>query len=311
MTTTIAKTTQKLESQEDILELICECIHEVVDIYPKNSLNVDIETDLTDLLKEDEFEEFIEHLEFSLGFDSGDFFVDIEEDNSMDALHWRKVKNLVEEINAFLNEINDETVDKKTQNLYDQSTQKILDEEEVKVQETFSFKTDSHKKYIQKIIKNYPANSFLANNNLMRAAANLSRGAGELMNIFWEYEYLPSASIENEKNILDCSSKILDSIYRILAEIDIDGMVEEKEIPPVVSVKFNYPKKIDYLNDIDGCAQLLSIISSDIIDDIFSSIKIDEVSIAKKAIKCLAVINTIVSSCCLTLDDVIDSSNKT
>ena len=93
---------------------------------------------------------------------------------------------------------------------------------------------------------------------------DLSNRCNNLMCVFWNYKYA-DGEITDTEEILEETLEIVEAIHKSLGIINIDSFVKSNKVPNQIQLLFSYPKAVDYLDKLDGCAEVLCMISNGLI----------------------------------------------
>lgn len=314
----------KSSTKDDILNFVKEVIDDSVPAVPPISELLNLDANINSILvHEESVDEFYATLFEELGssclddkgqplFDS----LDLENENGspIDEL-WESL----EEQDGTISEI----VDILHEFIQSTCSETAVDSDnrpEITSEDFYSFRSPEFQRYISLLRKHKPspASNYMGMDDIisLKLGSSLNYRCSCLLNYF-----IHSAKSGTElqyDDIILYTTRVVHNIHKIFEHLRIEELVKRKLIPSNICLTFNNgrmslrgasreaiaKKDEEFLSDLEDSAEMLTIIASELMNDISEDIQIDSIDICKKCSMCLAICNTLLTNCGTTMDEI-------
>ncbi len=247
-------------TRQEILELIKTTIDETFESTPPASSFIQETTDLLvdiPMFMVEDLDDFLSAIEEKIGVGWGEL---VGPNTKDDIDYFSKVENLIQEIDDFLNFLEDDL-------LFLEDCDKIAKGDTQSVSENFySFATDSFNNIIQSL-KDSRKETCSPQERMLEACVSANTMAASLLQVFVGYNHF-AVDIE-EKILIRNTTGILIEMHKLFAEFELSDLNDASGTPPGVILEFENPVIVKYLHELETASQMLSVVVSKVLEKVF------------------------------------------
>jgi hypothetical protein len=247
-------------TRQEILELIKTTIDETFESTPPVSSLIQETTDLLvdiPMFMVEDLDEFLTAIEEKIGVGWGEL---VGPNTKDDVDYFSKVENLVQEIDDFLNFLEDDLLFMDDCNMIAKGNSQLASEN------FYSFATENFNNIIQSL-RDSRRETSSPQERMLEACISANTMAANLLQVFVGYNHF-AVDIQ-EKALVRNTAGILMEMHKLFAEFEISEIHKESGTPPGIILEFENPVIVKFLHELETASQMLSVVVSKVLEKVF------------------------------------------